>query len=178
MTEFAGHLDEDHDQLLFEPFRKLGFDMGMMYLRESTSGAAMTCYRPHCDKMSGGVVFLPLSQFFWTVVAYGSNDYKDDSEEFHRWRESLTDREKKKVGKILADALFKNKILSIYKCTPGTALAFDAENIAHATIIPKSFGRRKLCILCGLSIVQYVMENKRKRKRMTQQDSLGVVAGD
>ena len=107
------------------------FDMGMMYLRESTSGAAITCYRPHCDKISGAVVFLPLSQFFWTVVAYGNNDYKDDSEEFHRWRGCLSDREKSKVDKILDDALFKNKILSIFKCTPGTAVAFDAENIAH-----------------------------------------------
>lgn len=144
-------LSEEYDPL-FDGFREIGFNMGMLTIRKSsTIGNQISCFKPHRDKLEGSVVFVTLTEYFWVVVAVPCQDGGDDTEQFMKWRQKLNKDEARCVDKILNDDCFKNRFRSIYKCEPGCALAFDAKEIYHATITPKSFGHRVVCIFTAVN---------------------------
>ena len=87
---------------LFQQFSKMGFNFGTMVLRKACPDETLTCYFPHHDKITGGVVFIPLTGFFW--VAIDVKDNNDDSDEYRCWLESRDEEEKKQIGKF-----FKHK---------------------------------------------------------------------
>ena len=139
------HWLEERFEPLFEKFRMQGYNIGMMTLRKSQRGRKVTCFKPHKDKLGGGVVFVCLSEYFWVILAI--NNGEDDTRLFMEWKDGLQGDEAKQVDKLLKCSEFNKQARSIYKCSPGTALAFAADEIVHATVVPKSFGQRQLCIL-------------------------------
>ncbi|CAJ1963656.1 unnamed protein product [Cylindrotheca closterium] len=101
---------------LFDYFRDLGFDFGMMTSRRgSFTSPRATIFARHRDKdfFSTGVAFLPIAETFWTVIA-GVADSNDQSREFYEdWLPSMMNEERKSIN------LFLNgfgEVKSIYKC--------------------------------------------------------------
>lgn len=121
-------------------------------VRRSAQSTSVSCFQRHQDKkiFSGSfVAFVPLKGYFWTIIE-GYFDEQDDSREFCIWCEHLTAGEQKKVRKYIDT--FETK-RSIYKCFPGSLLAFQASDTWHGTIIPADqMEDRQVCILTKLVV--------------------------
>lgn len=154
-------LDERFDSI-FEHYKKTGLGGQMMTIRKAATSSAMSKFKPHRDvgHFDTGVVFIPMAELFWTIID-GITDTNDDKSEFtgEWYKNCISDRERKQVDMLLTK--FKGEF-SVYKCVPGSSLAFRADKLVHATIIPKSFAPRQICIL---SKIVEAKSRSRKRKR-------------
>lgn len=134
---------------LIDLLATLGFpNLDMCVVRRSEPGTSITCFRKHKDKkiFDTGVAFVPLKEYFWTVIE-GHLDGNDDMDEFNTWLSKIGALDRRKVNHFMKQF---SKKRGVYKCIPGSVLAFAAADLEHGTIIPATFEERQVCIFSKL----------------------------